>query len=91
MTAAACGVPQLIVTRKPQPALNASRLARTGAGTHLLYSEVPAGRDGVEVLTTRVVNLLTDDAYPAAAARLRAEIEAMPTPADVVRVLEKLV
>jgi glycosyltransferase len=91
MTAAAAGVPQLIITRKPQNALNGSRLAETGAGIHLLYSDVPDGVEGVDLTRQTLQTLLDEPAYQGAAERLRAEIAAMPTPADTVTELEGLV
>jgi hypothetical protein len=91
MTAAACGVPQLIVSRKPQNGLNGTRLAETGAGLHLLYSEVPSGPAGTELLRGKLAAMLSDPGYRLAAGRLRAEIEGMPSPADVARDLEHLV
>ncbi|MGI5455116.1 nucleotide disphospho-sugar-binding domain-containing protein [Streptomyces sp. CA-249302] len=90
LTAAACGVPQLSVTRIPQLTVTGRRLARTGAVRHLRQSDVPAGDAGVRLVRTGLRSLLDDPAYTAAARSLRDEIEAQPSPADVVRDLEKL-
>jgi UDP:flavonoid glycosyltransferase YjiC (YdhE family) len=90
MTAAAAGTPQLIITRKPQNALNGTRLANTGAGIHLLYSDVPDGPDGIELTRHAINTLLEDPSYHTAAQQLRHEIAAMPTPAHTATRLEGL-
>jgi UDP:flavonoid glycosyltransferase YjiC (YdhE family) len=91
LTAACFGVPQLVISRKPDAELAPARLAATGAGIHLKYQnlrEDPASRS---VVREAMVKLYEDDSYREAAARLRAEISAQPLPAEVVSGLEQLV
>lgn len=90
LTAAALGVPQLAVTRRPEPGLNGARLAATGAGRHLLAAELPDGQDAVEAVRAELARL-RDPAYRRAAGRLRDEVLEMPTPSQVVSRLEELV
>lgn len=90
LTAAACGVPQLSVTRIPQLTVTGNRLAGTGAVRHLRQSHVPAGEPGLALVREEVQALLRDPAHTDAARALREEIERQPSPADVVRDFEKL-
>jgi glycosyltransferase len=90
MTASALGVPQLPVTRKPDPALTGSRLAAVGAAIHLRYQELEGAPDAPKVIRAAAEELLTDPAYRQAALRLRAEVERQPAPAELVPVLERL-
>jgi len=91
VTAAVHGRPQLIITRRPEPTLNGSRLARTGAGRHLTHDEVPEGPDGVRTLRDHVSALLDDPGYATAARRLAESIAAQPAPSAVLPALEDLV
>ncbi|ONI70851.1 hypothetical protein ALI144C_50620 [Actinosynnema sp. ALI-1.44] len=75
MTAAAMGVPQLVITREPLDDQFGGRLARTGAAIHLTDSRDTAAA---------VEKLLSDPGYQEAAVRLREDIERQPTPLDVV-------
>lgn len=88
LTTAAYGVPQLAITRKPDAEVPAGRLAASGAGIHLRYQELR--HNHWALVRTAVEKLLADQAYRDAAARLRTEIEAQPTPAEVVPTLEDL-
>ncbi len=90
LTAAASGVAQLAVTRKPDPALTGGRLAAIGAGIHLRYQELERAADPRDVIGTAAQKLLADAAYTEAAVRLRAEIERQPTPSELVPVLVSL-
>jgi UDP:flavonoid glycosyltransferase YjiC (YdhE family) len=90
LTAAALGVPQLAITAKPDPALTGSRLVAVGAAIHLRHQELVAEPDAVAVICAAADKLLADPAYPAAARRLRDEIELQPTPAEVVSSLAAL-
>ncbi|WP_327071962.1 nucleotide disphospho-sugar-binding domain-containing protein [Kitasatospora sp. NBC_01302] len=85
MTAAACGVPQLGVTKIREGLYNTQQLVMTGAGLHL-------DEDTSKVCTIRdtVDTLVCDPRYRKAAAGLRAEIEAQPSPADVVAELARI-
>jgi UDP:flavonoid glycosyltransferase YjiC (YdhE family) len=91
MTAAVCGVPQLLITKPPHFALTGERLADTESARHVLLSDVPAGADGVTAIRDHVTALLDDPVHQKAAAELRAEIAAQPSPVEVVRQLESLV
>jgi UDP:flavonoid glycosyltransferase YjiC (YdhE family) len=88
LTAAAVGLPQLAITRKPDAEVPAGRLAASGAGVHMRYQELRHNQVGWDLVRTAVEKLLADQAYRDAAGRLRAEIEAQPTPAEMVPVLE---
>jgi UDP:flavonoid glycosyltransferase YjiC (YdhE family) len=75
LTAAAAGIPQLLVPGAGDRRVNGELLAARGAG-----SAVPLDR-----ITARDLELLaTDEGMSAAARELAAEIAAMPAPADVV-------
>ncbi|MCK2221107.1 DUF1205 domain-containing protein [Actinomadura sp. ATCC 31491] len=91
MTAAAAGVPQITVTGRPEPTLNGSRVADAGAGFNHTLDELPAGQDGVRLLREELGLLLEDGEHAKSAARLRAEIQAMPPPSELVPVLAALV
>jgi UDP:flavonoid glycosyltransferase YjiC (YdhE family) len=84
MTSVLAGLPQLVVPSLDDTTFNAECLAATGAGIHL-----KPGTDAAEILRCTAL-LLADPAYGEQARRLRAEAVAMPTPADVVRVLAGL-
>lgn len=85
LTAAACGVPQVMVTPVPDQTFNAERLAATGAGIAL-----KAEATTVDDITSAVSAVLADGGWAVAAARLRAEMAAAPGPAEVVPVLAAL-
>jgi hypothetical protein len=91
MTSAACGVPQLMITKPPHYALPGARLAATGAGRHLLFEDIPAGAGGVTVIRDEVAALLDKPSYREDAARLRQEIADQPSPAEVVSRLQSLI
>lgn len=82
LTAAACGVPQVMVTPVPDQSFNAEVLAASGAGI-ALKADVTAVAD----IASAVSLTLADDGWVAAAARLRDEIHAARSPADVVPLL----
>jgi UDP:flavonoid glycosyltransferase YjiC (YdhE family) len=82
LTAAAVGIPQLAITRKPDPALTGARLEAVGAGIHLPYQRLAGERDSRWVIRQAVTALLDEPGYREAAARLRNEIQAQPSPAD---------
>ena len=90
LTAAALGVPQLPITSKPDPALTGQRLEDVGAAIHLRSQELAGDPDACAVIRTAAEKMLADPAYAEAAARLRAENEREPTPAEVVPGLVKL-
>ncbi|MEV6210115.1 nucleotide disphospho-sugar-binding domain-containing protein [Kitasatospora sp. NPDC051914] len=90
LTAAGAGVPQVTVTRRPEPTLNAERQAATGAGIHLTYGELAREADPVTAIRERVAAVLAGASYRDAARKLAAEIAEQPAPAEVVAELEKL-
>jgi hypothetical protein len=81
MTAAALGVPQLML---PQGADNFANAAAGRAGGFALTS----GLDTVD--TALLERLVTDDSLRKAAAAVKAEIDALPSPADLVADFEAL-
>ena len=85
LTAAALGVPQLVLPQLVDQTFQAARLRATGSAAVLTAAET----DG-PAIGERVRALLDDPAYADAAAALRAEIAAVPAPADVVPDLEML-
>ncbi|MEU8150822.1 nucleotide disphospho-sugar-binding domain-containing protein [Nonomuraea sp. NPDC048901] len=85
MTALAYGVPQLVAPQVGDQALNAERLASTGAGRVVLPHEADP-----DTLRSHLAELLETPGYGEAAATLRAESEAQAAPARVVAELESL-
>lgn len=86
MTAVASGVPQLGIPFSAEMTLNVSRVAAAGAGI-----VVPASRaDRAAAVRAALTEILATPAYHRSAARLREELLACPTPADLVPVLETL-
>jgi len=82
--ALANGVPQLVLPQGADQFGNAEAVLERGAGARLLTEDQTA-----EAVATKVKTLLTDDDALAAARAVAAEIAAMPSPEDTVRVLEK--
>jgi len=87
MTATLAGVPQLVVAPRPEQMLTGARLAAAGAGRQLSANELAGGPEAGALLAKEVTALLEEPGYAAAAERLRAEMLAMPSPAEVVPVL----
>ncbi|MBW5425251.1 DUF1205 domain-containing protein [Streptomyces sp. BG9H] len=86
MTATEAGVPQLILSPRPEQMLTGARLAAAGAARHRPLNEVAGMPDTAApgaLLAADVRALLDDPAHRAAAGRLRAEARALPTPAEV--------
>jgi UDP:flavonoid glycosyltransferase YjiC (YdhE family) len=84
-TVAVHGVPQVVVPMMADQPTNAQLLAATGAGIPL----DPGYLDTVEVKSA-VASAVFDESTRAAARRLQAEIRELPTPAQIVDVLERL-
>jgi UDP:flavonoid glycosyltransferase YjiC (YdhE family) len=84
LTAAYHGVPQVIVAPVPDQSFNADLLADTGAGVSLKAESADAGD-----IESGVAKVLFDDLMREAAAQLRQEMLAQPTPAQVVSTLEE--
>jgi UDP:flavonoid glycosyltransferase YjiC (YdhE family) len=77
----AAGVPQLATPGAGDRRHNAELLAKRGAGLAV---------DATSISAADLTRLLTDDALRIAAQEVAAEIAAMPAPAAVVPVLERL-
>jgi UDP:flavonoid glycosyltransferase YjiC (YdhE family) len=82
LTAAACGTPQLIIPQLTDQKLIGAMVAATGAGSVLDLGQADPGR-----IAGRAAQMLASRDYPAAADRLRAEIERQPAPLAVAREL----
>nr|BAQ21941.1 putative Glycosyl transferase [Streptomyces versipellis] len=85
LAAAYSGVPQVTLPATPDARLNVSLLAATGAGTTLAVEA-----DTVDIREA-VSSVLTGSGPREAADRLREEILTLPSPAELVPVLEKLI
>jgi len=79
LTAAHAGVPQLVLPQLPDQTFHTERFVTTGAGRMLRPADTT-----VDSIRSALVDLLGDPGYGAAAARLRAEMLATPTPAEIV-------
>ncbi|MFF5187969.1 nucleotide disphospho-sugar-binding domain-containing protein [Streptomyces sp. NPDC000345] len=84
MTAVNFGVPQLTVTRRPEPGLAGERLAAAGVGRHLTHSRVENDPHAIGTLRDEAGALLTEPAYRKAAEELRREALSRPAPAQLV-------
>jgi UDP:flavonoid glycosyltransferase YjiC (YdhE family) len=85
LAAAAAGLPQLCLPQAADQFLNAAACARAGTGLVLEPGQVSA--DAVRSAATR---LLGEAPFRARAADVRAELAAMPSPAEVVTRLHHL-
>lgn len=83
LTAAAAGVPQLVLPLRPEQQLSGDRLAAVGAGRQHVYNDLISRDDCVQVLAEDLARLLDEPAYRTSAAALRADIGRAPAPADV--------
>ncbi|MFE9480952.1 nucleotide disphospho-sugar-binding domain-containing protein [Streptomyces spororaveus] len=90
LTAAAYGVPQLVVPQRPAPMLLADRLAATGAGRTLPHHVVAGDEHADKLVADALDALLTDPAHRDAAVRLAEENAAQPSPAELVPALAAL-
>jgi UDP:flavonoid glycosyltransferase YjiC (YdhE family) len=79
------GLPQLCLPRAADQFLNTDACIRAGAGIGL----EPADATGAAIASA-ISRLLTEEGFRSRAGRLATEIAAMPGPAEVVRVLERL-
>ncbi|MFL1428171.1 MULTISPECIES: glycosyltransferase [unclassified Nocardiopsis] len=85
LTTAACGRPQLGISTMPYAVFNSEQLAQAKAGLHVPAAEVDADR-----IRSAVADLLDDPSFAEGSRALREEIEAQPSPAEVVHELEGL-
>ena len=82
LTAAACGVPQLAISLRPEQMLTGDQLVAVGAGRHLVYNDLAEDaalrehvlETGLPVFVhaTYLINLAAEEADPAAI--IRAEV-----------------
>ncbi|MFD5466850.1 nucleotide disphospho-sugar-binding domain-containing protein [Kitasatospora sp. NPDC127059] len=86
LTAAAAGVPQVLVPENSETPTNSISFTASGASVLLEPADLTA-----ETVTAAVTTVLTDDAVRTSADRIREEIAAMPSPASVVSSIEALV
>ncbi|MYT37411.1 activator-dependent family glycosyltransferase [Streptomyces sp. SID8356] len=84
-TAAASGVPQISLGRVWDAVYRSQRLAELGAGLYL-----PAGGVSAESLRSGLLRLLKEPEFRLRAQELQAEVNAAPSPNEVVEVLERL-
>ena len=80
LTALDAGVPQILVPQGADGPMNAAAVAAAGCGLNVTDEELDA---------QLVERLLTDEALRAGAERIRAEMHAMPSPAEVADRLAK--
>jgi UDP:flavonoid glycosyltransferase YjiC (YdhE family) len=80
LTAAALGIPQVLIAGMMDQIVTANRMTAVGAGLSVDPAEVLAGPAAVR---TAVSAALADETVRKAAIGLRDEIDAQPTPADV--------
>jgi UDP:flavonoid glycosyltransferase YjiC (YdhE family) len=83
MTSLAMGVPQLIMPQGADCFVNAREVAKRGVGFEVDTLEAPVGADDLN-------RLLTDASLATAAAEVKAEIAAQPSPAAIVSRLVEL-
>jgi UDP:flavonoid glycosyltransferase YjiC (YdhE family) len=86
LAALAMGIPQLCLPQRADQFLNATAVARAGAGLAIPPAEADAA--AVAQATTR---LLQESSFRRVARMVADEIAVMPSPADVVTVLETMV
>ncbi|SEF24337.1 UDP:flavonoid glycosyltransferase YjiC, YdhE family [Amycolatopsis pretoriensis] len=86
LTAAACGVPQLVVPFKGDQVTHAGRVAAAGAGVLL-----PAAELTPEAVAAAAAGVFADAEYARRAAEIATENRSRPAPAAVVAQLEFLV
>ncbi|MFG1846889.1 activator-dependent family glycosyltransferase [Micromonospora carbonacea] len=85
-TAMLYGVPQIMIASLWDAPLKAQQAERLGTGI-----SIPPERLDAPTLRAAVVRILDDPSIAAAARRQRDELRAAPSPAEVVRILERLV
>ncbi|QKW21681.1 DUF1205 domain-containing protein [Kitasatospora sp. NA04385] len=89
-TATGAGVPQLVLSPRPEQMLTGDRLARAGAARHIPFNELADDEAAGQRVHKDVLGLVEDPAHRAAALRLREESLAQPSPAEVVEQLVDL-
>jgi UDP:flavonoid glycosyltransferase YjiC (YdhE family) len=86
LTAAALGVPQLMLVGIMDHVTNADRLTAAGAGASVAWQDAD-----VERVAEAARLVLADEAIRGSATRLQEEIQALPSPADLATTLDDLV
>ncbi|MFE6159656.1 nucleotide disphospho-sugar-binding domain-containing protein [Streptomyces sp. NPDC056486] len=86
LTGMVYGIPQLLVPNMPKLVAPSERLAAYGAARSIL-----PGDDTPDAVATAAEDLLTKETYRERARSLAAEANAMPAPAEVLNLIEKLV
>lgn len=84
LTAASCGVPQLMIPQLPDQKLISSLVAGAGAGTRLELADASA-----EAIRAAARAILDTPAYAGAARRLREESRRLPAPGEVVHAITR--
>ncbi|WP_067825851.1 nucleotide disphospho-sugar-binding domain-containing protein [Actinomadura kijaniata] len=84
LTAASLGIPQVLIPETGETPMISHTYADGGAAVVL------APTAGADAIASAVTAAATDEAMREAARRMRAEIAAMPAPAEVVRTLQEL-
>jgi glycosyltransferase len=87
LTAATEAVPQLAIARTPETDMCASAVVAVGAGIHLRVPDLRDDPASQATIGNAMDQLLSDPVYAGGAAKLRAEIESQPAPADVAATL----
>jgi glycosyltransferase len=90
LTAAACGVPQLAISLRPEQMLTGDQLVAVGAGRHLVYNDLAEEADPAAIIRAEVGQLLEQDLYRSAAAALSREIAQQPPPSALVETVQSL-
>ncbi|MFI8874988.1 glycosyltransferase [Streptomyces sp. NPDC055243] len=86
LTGMVYGIPQLLVPNMPKLIAPSERLAAYGAARSIL-----PGDDTPDAVATAAEDLLTKETYRERARSLAVEANAMPAPAEVLNLIEKLV
>jgi UDP:flavonoid glycosyltransferase YjiC (YdhE family) len=85
LTAACHGVPQVLMPQTAESTFNATSFSTSGASVTFEATDATT-----EAVADAVTTALTGEAMRAAAHKIRDEIAATPSPADVVHTLENL-
>jgi glycosyltransferase len=91
LTAAAAGVPQVVISSYPETDMCAGRLVAVNAGIHLRVPDLQADPDSRATIRDAVARLLSDITYADGARRLRLDIESQPAPAEVAATLVAII
>ncbi|MGW0534413.1 glycosyltransferase [Streptomyces sp. NPDC003032] len=87
LAAARAGVPQLVLSPRPEQLVTGTRLAAAGAGLHRALPTLLVAEEPVRLVVHDVLELLESADARVAAERLRDEAAQMPGPAEAVALL----